>query len=83
MVRNILNPIADKSISITLGSKTYTKNTDDDGKVQLQINLATEKKNNITVKFAGDDIFSSATAKATITIAKGNTFLGVINMFII
>ena len=69
------NPIADKTISITLGTKTYDKITDENGNAKLQINLASEKKNNITVKFAGDDIYSSASAKATITIEKGNTNL--------
>ncbi|ADC46107.1 adhesin-like protein [Methanobrevibacter ruminantium M1] len=64
------NPIASKEISFTLGKKTYTRTTNENGQASLKINLANTKKYPITTKYAGDDTYSSASAENTITIAK-------------
>ena len=66
------NGIANKKVSFTIGTSTYTRTTDENGKASLKINLATQKKYNITLKFTGDEVYSPSTIKRVITIKKAN-----------
>ena len=67
------NPLAGKNVTFTIGSNTYTDTTDSEGKAQLLINLAYIQNYSMTVRFGGDDIYSSASSKVTLTVAKGIT----------
>lgn len=63
------NPLANKSISITLDKKNYTKLTDDAGKFALNLNL---KPNTYkaTITFNGDENYAASNINTTIKVNK-------------
>ena len=69
------NPLANKKVTFAIGKTTYTKTTDENGEAKLKIKLAYEGKYNIATKYAGDETYSSASAKNTITVEKGTVKL--------
>ncbi|WP_297982583.1 right-handed parallel beta-helix repeat-containing protein [uncultured Methanobrevibacter sp.] len=64
------NPLANKTVTFTVSSKTYTKTTDENGTAFLTINLVREKTYSLTTKFYGDEIYSSASLVSKIKIGK-------------
>ena len=73
------NPLANKEITFTIGKNTYTKTTDEKGQASQKINLAYEGKYAITSKYAGDETYSSASSKNTISIQKESPLLTTYN----
>ena len=69
------NPLANKKVTFTIGKTTYTKTTDENGQASLKIKLAYEGKYNLTIKYAGDENYSQASTKNTITVKKGTVKL--------
>ena len=62
-------PISNKKVSILINDKIYDKNTDNDGKIVLKINLKPGTYC-ATVKFAGDKNYTSSVADAIVNVNK-------------
>jgi hypothetical protein len=62
-------PIKNKQLTITLNGKDYNKTTDSNGKVSLDVNLKPNTYN-ASVKFLGDDDFTSSQADTLVKIEK-------------
>ncbi len=63
------NPIANKEVSISVNNKIYNKNTDNVGRVVLKLNLKPGTYT-ATIKFAGDDNYTSSIANTTVKVKK-------------
>ena len=63
-------PLAKKTVTIALNGKTYTKTTDANGKVSLQIKLPSEKTYILTATFNGDEEYNKTSAKANIAVKR-------------
>ncbi|WP_295620204.1 right-handed parallel beta-helix repeat-containing protein [uncultured Methanobrevibacter sp.] len=63
-------PLANKTIKLNLNGKTYTRTTDANGKVKLEIKSAVEKTYTITVSFDGDKEYNKSSAKASIVVKR-------------
>lgn len=68
------NPIANKTVTISLNGETYNRTTDDNGKASLKVSLPA-KSYAVSVGFAGDDTYVSSNSTAKITINKEKTVL--------
>ena len=64
------NPLAGKTIKISLNGNTLTRTSDSKGKVSLPIKLASEKTYTISLIFNGDDEYNKTSAKASIVVKK-------------
>ncbi|MBO7518408.1 MAG: right-handed parallel beta-helix repeat-containing protein, partial [Methanobrevibacter sp.] len=64
------NPLAGKTIKISLNGNTYTRTTDANGKVSIPIKLSSEKTYTITVSFNGDEEYNVSSAKASIAVKR-------------
>ena len=64
------NPLAKKTIKISLNGNTLTKTTDSNGKVSIPIKLSSEKTYAVTVSFNGADEYNKSSAKASIVVKK-------------
>lgn len=63
--------LANKTVTITINGKTYTRTTNAKGQVTLALaNLAPKTSYTATVKFAGEDNLKGSTAKVTVTVKK-------------
>ncbi len=64
--------LANKEINITVGGVQYTKITDENGSIALDINLSAGDYNTI-VKYAGDDVYRSLNKNIKIHVLKNKT----------
>jgi len=64
-------PISNKKVSILINSKSYDKTTDATGKIVLKINLKPGSYTT-TVKFDGDENYTSSVAKAIVKVNKAS-----------
>ena len=67
-------PIPNKKVSISINNKIYDKNTDKNGKIVLKINLKPGTYG-ATVKFAGDENYTSSVANAIVKVNKATLSL--------
>ena len=76
------NSLANKTVTVTINGKTYTKTTDANGKVSLALTNLAPKTYPATINFAGDDTFKASSAKVSVVVktatpkltAKAKTF---------
>ena len=63
------NVLDKKQVSITINGKTYYKTTNSNGQASISVNLI-PKTYTATIKFAGDDKYTSSSTKSTVKITK-------------
>ena len=71
------NALANKTVTITINGKTYTRTTDDKGQVSLALSNLAPKTYTATIKFAGDDNYKASSAKASVVVKKATPKLTV------
>ena len=67
------NPLANQNVSIGFNGVVYNRTTDENGRAQLQINLAKAGDYTFTIVFLGDNEYNGAFAVQKITVNKKST----------
>ncbi|AMD17186.1 hypothetical protein TL18_03605 [Methanobrevibacter sp. YE315] len=67
--------ISDQSVTIKVNGKTYNEITDDNGQVNLNVNLPSIKSYGVRASYDGNMIYKSASASGTIKVVKAVTVL--------
>lgn len=62
------NPISGKKLTFTVNGKSYTATTNSKGVASVKVSLSSKKTYSFTVKYAGDDTYSSSSASGKLTI---------------
>ncbi len=67
------NVLANKTVSIVYGGKTYKKTTNAKGVVSLKISSAVGKTYKMTYKFAGDNYYAASSGSVSIKVKLGTS----------
>ena len=62
------NLISGKKLTFTVNGKSYTATTNSKGVASVKVSLSSKKTYSFTVKYAGDDTYSSSSASGKVTI---------------
>lgn len=67
------NVIANKKVTFTANGKTYTASTNAKGVATVKLSLTAAKTYTVTVKFAGDSVYTASTVTAKVKLNKEKT----------
>ena len=67
--------ISKQSLKININGQTYTKVTNSNGQVTIQVNLANENTYKVTVSYAGSNAYNPSSASGTIKVSRTPTEL--------
>ena len=62
--------LANKSVTITINGKTYTRTTNEKGQVSLALPNLAPKSYTATIRFAGDDNYKASSTKVSVVVKK-------------
>ena len=74
-LKNGTKPLKDKAVKITIDGRTWEKYTDSNGKVTLKILTLTPKVYPCTIKFAGNNYYSSSSKTINVTVKGYPTYV--------
>ena len=63
-------PLAKQKLTIDLAGKSYTKVTDNNGQVSLDVNFESENQYSVNVKYGGTTIYKPSKSTSTISVSK-------------
>lgn len=71
------NPLSNKTLNVYIGDENYTLITNDEGIVEITLNLTSAGKYDVFVEFIGDDDYLNSSSTSDIEVVKESTTLNV------